>query len=139
MFNLRSVNVDVNDETAWVQAGATLGELYYNIWRTSDVLGFPAGVCPTVGVGGHVSGGGYGNMLRKFGLNFDHVLDARLVDVNGSILDRIGIVFNPYGGRMAETPEDETPFPHRAGVLFKIQYSVNWDEEGVMAEKEHLS
>ncbi|KAM3337196.1 berberine bridge enzyme-like 21 [Capsicum galapagoense] len=328
MFNLRAISIDVNDETAWVQAGATLGELYYNIWMKSEVLGFPAGVCPTVGIGGHVSGGGYGNMLRKFGLSVDNVLDARLVDVNGRILDRksmgedvfwaikggggasfgvilafkiqlvqvpqtvtyfkverfldqnatdivvqwqnvaskidnnlfirlliqpvtaknkekvegaedtktiratfialflgdsstlmslvskefpalgltkkdcfqmrwidsillwanfdntarpeallnrtgdslvflkrksdyvlepipkdklesifqkmislgkVGLVFNPYGGRMNEIPEDETPFPHRAGITFKIQYSANWNESGLVAEKDYLS
>ena len=45
-------------------------------------------VCPTLGVGGHFSGGGYGNMLRKFGLSVDHIVDAQIVNVNGSILDR---------------------------------------------------
>ena len=88
MFNLRSIDVNINDQTAWVQAGATLGELYYRIWEKSRVHGFPAGVCPTVGVGGHLSGGGYGNMLRKNGLSVDHIVDAQIVDVNGRILDR---------------------------------------------------
>ncbi|CBI34085.3 unnamed protein product, partial [Vitis vinifera] len=88
MFNLRSVNVNITDETAWVQAGATLGELYYKIWEKSRVHGFPAGVCPTVGVGGHLSGGGYGNMLRRYGLSIDHIVDAQIVNVNGYILDR---------------------------------------------------
>ncbi|XP_059667939.1 berberine bridge enzyme-like 19 [Cornus florida] len=318
MFNLRSVDVDIAQETAWVQAGATLGELFYGIWKKSKVHGFPAGVCPTVGVGGHLSGGGYGNMIRKYGLSVDHVDDARIVDVHGRILDRkamgedlfwaikggggasfgvilaykirlvkvpevvtifriqktleqnatdivhryqfvapkidndlfirvllqpvtsttkkgektirasfislflgdadrlvsvlnkdfpelgltkadcvemtwiesvlywanfdnqtkeevllernsdgvnflkrksdyvqtpiskdglewiwkkmievgkVGFVFNTYGGRMSEIPASETPFPHRAGNLFKIQYSVNWSEEGIDADK----
>ncbi|KAM7505757.1 hypothetical protein LguiB_004661 [Lonicera macranthoides] len=88
MFNFNSVDVDISGETAWVGAGATLGELYYGIWKKSDVHGFPAGVCPTVGVGGHLSGGGYGTMLRKYGLSVDHVIDARIVDVKGRVLDR---------------------------------------------------
>uniref|UniRef100_A0A2P2MQR8 Berberine bridge enzyme n=1 Tax=Rhizophora mucronata TaxID=61149 RepID=A0A2P2MQR8_RHIMU len=88
LFGLKSIAVDVNSQSAWVQAGATLGELYYRIWQGSNVLGFPAGMCPTVGVGGHLSGGGYGNMLRKFGLTVDNILDAQIVDVNGRLLDR---------------------------------------------------
>ncbi|CAL5411767.1 unnamed protein product [Camellia sinensis] len=91
MFNLRSITIDMASETAWVQAGATLGELYYKIAKTSNVHGFPAGVCPTVGVGGHLSGGGYGNMLRKYGLSVDNVLDAQIVNVNGQVLDRKGM------------------------------------------------
>ncbi|XP_010051867.3 berberine bridge enzyme-like 8 [Eucalyptus grandis] len=88
MFNLRSVDVDIEAETAWVQAGATLGEVYYGIAAKSKVHGFPAGVCPTVGVGGHFSGGGYGNMMRKYGLTVDNIVDARIINVNGEILDR---------------------------------------------------
>ncbi|XP_038690616.1 berberine bridge enzyme-like 8 [Tripterygium wilfordii] len=88
MFNLRSIDVDVATETAWVQAGATLGEVYYRINEKNRSWGFPAGVCPTVGVGGHFSGGGYGNMMRKYGLSVDNVVDAQLVDAQGRLLDR---------------------------------------------------
>jgi len=88
MFNLRSIDVDIANETAWVQAGATLGEIYYNIANNSNVHAFPAGVCPTVGAGGHISGGGYGTLMRKYGLAVDNIIDAKVVDVNGNILDR---------------------------------------------------
>ncbi|KAL3631593.1 hypothetical protein CASFOL_024577 [Castilleja foliolosa] len=87
-FNFRSINVSVEDQSAWVQSGAMLGELYYRIWEKSNLLGFPGGVCPTVGVGGHISGAGYGNMIRKYGLTVDHVVDAKIVDANGRVLDR---------------------------------------------------
>ncbi|KAK7252201.1 hypothetical protein RIF29_35994 [Crotalaria pallida] len=88
MFPLGSIDVDIEKGTAWVQAGATIGQVYYQIAKKSNVHAFPAGVCPTVGAGGHISGGGYGNLVRKYGLSVDNIIDAKIVDVNGNILDR---------------------------------------------------
>uniref|UniRef100_A0A7N0T185 FAD-binding PCMH-type domain-containing protein n=1 Tax=Kalanchoe fedtschenkoi TaxID=63787 RepID=A0A7N0T185_KALFE len=88
LVNLRSVDIDIGTETAWVQSGATLGELYYSIASKSSVHGFPAGTCPSVGVGGHFSGGGFGTMLRKHGLAADQVVDAYLINARGKLLDR---------------------------------------------------
>jgi hypothetical protein len=88
MFNIRSIDIDIAKGTAWVQAGAILGELYYAIAKKSNVHAFPAGACTTLGTGGHFSGGGYGNMMRKYGLSVDNIIDAQLVIVNGTILNR---------------------------------------------------
>ncbi|XP_022761029.1 berberine bridge enzyme-like 18 [Durio zibethinus] len=89
MVNLRSVDIDIENKVAWVQSGAILGELYYNIVEKGNgTLAFPAGLCPTVGIGGYLSGGGYGLLFRKYGLAIDNVIDAQLVDVKGRVLDR---------------------------------------------------
>ncbi|PPD90584.1 hypothetical protein GOBAR_DD12469 [Gossypium barbadense] len=88
LFNLRSIKINITSETAWVQVGATTGELYYKIAEKSKVHGFPSGVCTTLGIGGHFTGGGYGNMIRKYGLSIDNVIDACLIDVNGTIHNR---------------------------------------------------
>ncbi|KAL8512930.1 hypothetical protein ACS0TY_019187 [Phlomoides rotata] len=88
LVKLSQVTVDAAAKTAWVEGGATLGSLYYRIAEKSKTLAFPGGMCATVGVGGHISGGGSGTLFRKYGMAADHVIDARIVDVNGKILNR---------------------------------------------------
>ncbi|XP_057752455.1 tetrahydroberberine oxidase-like [Arachis stenosperma] len=89
--NYRKIQVDVENRAAWVQVGATVGELYYSIGTKTKTLAVTAGACTTVGVGGQFSGGGYGSLIRKYGLSADNIIDAHIIDVKGRFLDREGM------------------------------------------------
>ncbi|WOH11338.1 hypothetical protein DCAR_0830820 [Daucus carota subsp. sativus] len=91
LLDLRNINkvvADVATATAWIDSGATNGELYYYLSRATSEYGFPSGLWANVGVGGILSGGGYGMLRRKYGLAGDHVIDARLINADGVILTR---------------------------------------------------
>ncbi|MCD7451013.1 hypothetical protein HAX54_009377 [Datura stramonium] len=88
LLNLCDISIDKHNKTAWIQTGVTMGQLYYEIAKKRENLAFPGGLYPSVGSGGIISGGGIGTLMRKFGLAADNVLDARVMDVNGKILDR---------------------------------------------------
>jgi hypothetical protein len=81
LLHLNSVDVNLQDETTWVGAGATLGKIYYAISKKNNSLAFPSGVCFSLGAGGHFSGGGYGNLMRKFGLSIDNIIEAMLMSM----------------------------------------------------------
>ncbi|MCO5569635.1 hypothetical protein L7F22_023351 [Adiantum nelumboides] len=88
LANMHSVSIDLASKTAWIKLGATLGEIYYGISQVTSEYEFPARVGPTVGSGGHLSGGGYGLLSRKYGTSSNNVLDVHHVDAQGRLLDR---------------------------------------------------
>jgi FAD/FMN-containing dehydrogenase len=65
-------------------AGAQLGMIYREIAKRDRVI--PAGSCPTVGVTGHTTGGGYGLIARGLGLACDSLLNVEMVLANGQIV-----------------------------------------------------
>lgn len=66
-----------------VAAGARLGEVYATLARRWGVT-LPAGNCLSVGVGGHIPGGGFGLLSRRHGLSVDHLFGVEVVTVNAS-------------------------------------------------------
>jgi FAD/FMN-containing dehydrogenase len=64
--------------------GARLG----NIYNTLDQHGvaIPAGTCPSVGIGGHALGGGFGLASRAWGLASDNLRSVQIVTADGKIL-----------------------------------------------------
>ncbi|KAF0900678.1 hypothetical protein E2562_034384 [Oryza meyeriana var. granulata] len=91
LLALDRVRVDAGTRTAWVESGATLGQVYRAVAAASPALAFSAGSCPTVGSGGHIAGGGFGLLSRKYGLAGDNVIDAVLIAADGRVLDRAGM------------------------------------------------
>uniref|UniRef100_A0A0E0LRG6 FAD-binding PCMH-type domain-containing protein n=1 Tax=Oryza punctata TaxID=4537 RepID=A0A0E0LRG6_ORYPU len=91
LLALDGVRVDAVSRTAWVESGATLGQVYHAVTEASPGLAFSAGSCPTVGSGGHIAGGGFGFLSRKYGLAGDNVIDAVLIAADGRVLDRAGM------------------------------------------------
>jgi FAD/FMN-containing dehydrogenase len=86
---LNTVGADPRTGEYVVAAGATLGEVYTELYKRY-ALTLPAGSCHTVGAGGHISGGGYGVLSRLFGLSSDWLtsIDILTVDANGKVVAR---------------------------------------------------
>eukprot|EP00121_Abeoforma_whisleri_P004529 Awhi_evm1s4095 len=66
-----------------VESGFLLGALYNFLVPLGHTL--PMGSCPTVGVGGHASGGGFGMIARKYGLLSDRLVETKIVLANGDL------------------------------------------------------
>lgn len=55
----------------------------FNAWLTKNKVFVPHGQCTDVHLGGHVQTGGYGQLIRSFGLLGDHVVSLELMDHEG--------------------------------------------------------
>ena len=78
-------SVSVSGGVATVGAGARLGEVYDALEKHGVTI--PAGCGPSVGISGLTLGGGLGILGRKHGLTSDHLLGARIVLADGSVVD----------------------------------------------------
>ncbi len=76
--------VTVKHGRALVGAGARLGNIYTSL--ATHGLAIPAGTCPSVGIGGHALGGGFGLASRAWGLASDNVLAVQIVTADGKVI-----------------------------------------------------
>lgn len=82
--DMRAVDVDPGDRTAWVEAGATAGETTAATAAHGLAVGF--GDTGSVGVSGITLGGGVGFLSRAHGLTVDNLLAADVVLADGRVV-----------------------------------------------------
>lgn len=76
--------IEVADGRVTVGAGVRLGRLYDALEPHGRTV--PMGTCPTVGVAGHVLGGGLGFLGRAHGLASDRLVAAEVVLADGRVV-----------------------------------------------------
>jgi aclacinomycin oxidase len=109
MSPMDAVGYDPARRAFAVQPGATLGHVYRTLLKGWGVT-IPAGGCPEVGAGGHICGGGYGPLSRRYGSVVDH-LDA----VEVVVVDRSGAVRPVLATRDTDDPNHDLWWAHTGG------------------------
>ncbi len=89
IIDVRPMHAITQDATTkrWkIESGATVGEMYWGMYSQGNVT-IPAASCLSVGVGGHISGGGYGVLSRLLGISPDWIsaVDIVTVDAKGNV------------------------------------------------------
>ncbi|KAL1839980.1 hypothetical protein VTJ49DRAFT_943 [Mycothermus thermophilus] len=72
--------------TAIVGGGVRLGSMAIDLYNQNK-RAISHGICPSVGIGGHSTHGGWGFTSRAWGLTLDHILELEVVLANGTIVN----------------------------------------------------
>ncbi|KAI0505378.1 hypothetical protein F5B22DRAFT_661593 [Xylaria bambusicola] len=89
----RLQNIELGqDGIVRVGGGVRLGNLDRAIWQDGRAIAH--GTCPTVGIGGHFTHGGFGVTSRAWGLSMDQILRLDVVMADGQIVQASEMVNN---------------------------------------------
>ena len=109
MSQMNGVYFDTTLNAFAVEGGATLLDAYQSLYEGWGVA-IPGGMCYSVGVGGHVAGGGFGLLSRQFGITVDHLYAVEVVTVNSS-----GQACAVVATRQPNDPNQELWWAHTGG------------------------
>ncbi|MGL6227671.1 MAG: FAD-binding oxidoreductase [Culicoidibacterales bacterium] len=84
LSKLQTIAIDETLQTVTIAGGVRNRELYEALALKG--YPFPGGGCPTVGVAGFTTGGGWGYSARLFGLGCDSLQSVRLLTFAGELL-----------------------------------------------------
>jgi FAD/FMN-containing dehydrogenase len=82
-FNKTVVASD-GSNIAVVGGGVHLGPMASAVYA-QEKRAISHGICPSVGVGGHATHGGWGYSSRAWGLTLDHIVELQVVLANGTV------------------------------------------------------
>jgi FAD/FMN-containing dehydrogenase len=80
-----AVHVDRERRTATVGGGANVLDVYGGVVLAHG-MAVAVGTCPTVGIGGLTLGGGFGRLVRRYGITADSLRSATVVLANGRVV-----------------------------------------------------
>jgi hypothetical protein len=83
LSRFRHVRVAPETRTAWAAGGSLLGEIDHE--AMAHELATPLGTVSHTGVGGLVTGGGFGRLARRFGLAVDNLKGVHVVTADGQL------------------------------------------------------
>ncbi|MEE1728036.1 FAD-dependent oxidoreductase [Streptomyces microflavus] len=106
---MNAVEYDYRRRAFVVEAGARLYNVYEALYKGWGVT-LPGGICHSVGIGGHVAGGGYGLLSRAHGLVVDHLLAVEVV-----VVDARGRVRTVIATRHEDDPNRDLWWAHTGG------------------------
>ncbi|MEQ8967728.1 MAG: FAD-binding protein [Azospirillaceae bacterium] len=109
LSEMAAVDYDPEVRAFTIEPGARLEAAYESLYKGWGVT-LPAGICYSVGIGGHIAGGGYGLLSRDHGLTVDHLYMVEVVTVDAD--RRVRVV---RASREPDDPNRELWWGHTGG------------------------